>query len=66
LLALQKDKDCQVFLNEMNAGDVQRLLSENTSTQALLDARSEWEKTLETGKEVEIDDTCLNGGVLAE
>ncbi len=66
LTALQKDKNCQVFLNEMNAGDVQRLLAENTSTQALLDARSEWEKTLGVGQEIEIDDTCLNGGILAE
>ena len=63
LAALKADLSGQVFLNEVNAGDVDKLLKESEATRAFLAEQDDWEKTLALERALPIDDTCLNGGI---
>jgi hypothetical protein len=58
LKALKTDMEGRVFLNEVNAGDVDKMLKENVSMKAFI--RENSRLVLDTSP---IDDTCLNGGV---
>jgi hypothetical protein len=63
LAALKSDFDGQVFLNEVNAGDVDKMVKESVAVKAFLAEQDDWEKALALERSVPIDDTCLNGGI---
>lgn len=58
LKALKIDMDGQVFLNEINAGDVDKMIKESKALKAFVDENTQLNLTAEP-----IDETCLNGGV---
>jgi hypothetical protein len=58
LKALKTDMDGQVFLNEINAGDVDKMIKESKALKAFVDENTQLNLTAEP-----IDETCLNGGV---
>ena len=61
--ALKKDTEGRVYINETNAGDIDKLLKEEEARRAFVEGQDELEKMLAAGASVEIDETCLNGGV---
>lgn len=61
--ALNKDKEARVFINEISAPNVDKMLKENKATEAFTQVRQEWDKLMAADVLVPIDDTCLNGGV---
>ncbi|MDY6407797.1 MAG: hypothetical protein SPL08_03740 [Pseudomonadota bacterium] len=61
--ALKKDTEGRVYINEANAGDVDKLLKEETARRAFVDGQNDLEKMLAEGENVKIDETCLNGGI---
>ena len=63
LRALKKDTEGRVYINEANAGDIDKLLKEEEARRAFADSQNEMEKVLAAGASVKIDETCLNGGV---
>jgi len=63
LAALKADSEGQVFLNEVNAGEVDKMMRESEATKAFLAEQDDWEKALAMERALPIDDTCLNGGI---
>ena len=63
LAALKRDTDGAVFLNEINAGDVDKLLKEAEATKAFMASQDDLEKDLAMAASIPIDETCLNGGL---
>ena len=63
LAALKADSEGRVFLNEVNAGDVDKMMKESAATKAFLAEQDDWEKALAVERAIPIDDTCLNGGI---
>ena len=63
LAALKRDSEGTVFLNEINAGDVDKLLKEAEATKAFMASQDDLEKDLAMAASVPIDETCLNGGL---
>ena len=59
LVALKKDSDGRVFLNEVNAGDVEKMIKEAKSIEAL--TKEQEKMNIYTAEP--IDETCLNGGL---
>lgn len=62
LTALKADPEGRVFINEVNAGDVDKMLQESDAVKAFMDD-DDWEKEIALAFSVPIDDTCLNGGM---
>ena len=63
MAALKADTEGRVFLNEVNAGDVDKMVKESVATKAFLAEQDDWEKALALERNIPIDETCLNGGV---
>jgi len=63
LKALKKDKEGLVYLNEANAGNIDKLLSREKAKQDYMDRRDGLEKMIAAKSNVQIDKSCLNGGV---
>ena len=61
--ALKKDTEGRVYINEVNAGDIDKMLAEEKARKAFFDGRNELEKMVAAGASLKIDETCLNGGV---
>lgn len=59
LEALKKDLQGEVFLNEVNAGDVEKMLKESKAMQAFIGEQEDMNIYMPEP----IDETCLNGGI---
>ena len=59
LAALKKDEEGRVFLNEVNAGDIDKMLKETTALKAFMKEQLD----INLNAEKPIDESCLNGGV---
>ena len=63
LKALASDPEGRVFLNEINAGDVDKMMKESEAMRALIKEQTNRDKDFALQASVEIDETCLNGGI---
>ena len=52
-----------MFLNEINAGDVDKMMKESEAMRALIKEQTNRDKDFALQASVEIDETCLNGGI---
>ena len=61
--ALKKDKEGRVYINEVNAGDIDQMMEDEAKRRAYIEGEDTLEKMLAAAAEVKIDETCLNGGI---
>ena len=61
--ALKADPEGLVFINDVSAGEVDKLLKEHEAREAFFNQPSTLESSLAEAEATPIDETCLNGGV---
>lgn len=63
LKALRTDMEARVYLNEANAGEVDKMMKEEQARRAFLAEDHAMEDMLAAIASVKIDDSCINGGI---
>ena len=63
LKALKKDTEGRVYITEVNAGDIDKMMKEEEARRTFIDGQDDLEKMIAEGNRTKIDETCLNGGV---
>ena len=61
--ALKADPEGVVYINEVNAGEIDKMMKEQKAREAFFNQPSLLENRLAQAMVMPIDDTCLNGGV---
>ena len=63
LKAMRTDMDARVYLNEANAGEVDKMIREEKARRAFIEENHDLEDMLSAIASVPIDDSCINGGI---